>query len=112
MGENRMAENPRDRLKTFPMQPHHEISETFSDCLGLAMFDGNTLRLEFAVSRLNEPKPPNATAGERHTVARLVLSAPCAVDLINQMQMIASQLAQAGLIKTDQEKGKPQTNPN
>jgi hypothetical protein len=107
-----MAENPRGRLNTFPMQPHHEIAEVFSDCLGLAMFDGNTLRLDFAVSRMNEPKPPSTTTGERHIVARLVLSSPCAVDLINQMQMIANQLAQAGLIKTDQEKAKPQTKSN
>jgi len=107
-----MAEHPRERLKTFPMQLHHEISEVFSDCLGFAMFDGNTLRLDFAVSRMNEPKPPNATVGERHTVARLVLSAPCAIDLINQMQMIASQLAQAGIIKTDQEKAKSETKSN
>ncbi len=107
-----MAENPREYLNKFPMQPHHEIAEIFSDCLGLSMFDGNALRLEFAVARMNGPKPPNTTTGERHIVARLVLSAPCAVDLINQMQMIASQLAQAGLIKTDQGKAKPQTKPD
>ena len=107
-----MAENPREHLKAFPLQPHHEIAETFSDCLGLSMFDGNTLRLEFAVARMNEPKSPQTTTGERHIVARLVLSAPCAVDLINQMQFIAKQLAQAGLIKTNQGQAKPQTSSN
>jgi hypothetical protein len=107
-----MPENPREHLKTFPMQPHHQIAEIFSDCLGFAMFDGNTLRLDFAVSRMNEPRPPSPPTGERHTVARLVLSAPCALDLINQMQMMASQLAQTGLIKADQGKIKPETKSN
>jgi hypothetical protein len=99
-----MPSNPREYLNKFPMQPHHEITEIFSDCLGLSMFDGNALRLEFAVARMAGPNPPNNTTGERHIVARIVLSAPCVVDLINQMQMIASQLAQAGVIKTDQGK--------
>ena len=107
-----MAGNPRELINKFPMQPHHEVAETFADCLGLTMFDGNTLRLEFAVARLNEPKPPNPQTGERHIVARLALSAPCAIDLINQMQMIANQLAQAGIIKTDQGQAKPQTMSN
>jgi hypothetical protein len=38
--------------------------------LGLAMFNGNTLRLEFAVARMNEPKFPNITTGERHITTR------------------------------------------
>lgn len=104
--------NPRDIINKFPMQPHHETAEIFSDCLGLTMFDGNTLRLEFAVARMNEPKPPDPPTGERHIVARLALSAPCAIDLINQMQMIANQLAQAGLIKMDQGQAKPGEKPN
>jgi len=107
-----MPSNPREYLSKFPMQPHHEISEVFSDCLGLSMFDGNALRLEFAVARMDGPKPPNSTTGERHVVARLVLSAPCVVDLINQMQMIASQLTQTGFIKTEQGKTKPQLKPD
>ena len=87
--------------KKFPLVHHHEVQETFVNQLGLFTFDGGTLRMELAVARMNEPKPPAQPTGERHIVARLVMSAPCAIDLINQMQLIAAQLAQAGLIKME-----------
>jgi hypothetical protein len=46
--------------------------------------------------------PPAPTAGERHIVARLVLSPAGTVDLINQVKNLADQLTQAGLIKAEQ----------
>jgi len=107
-GESVMAQSPQqpqqsphERFKKFPLVHHHEVQETFVDQLGLFTFDGGTLRMELAVARMNEPKPPAQPTGERHIVARLVMSAPCAIDLINQMQLIAAQLAQAGLIKME-----------
>lgn len=96
-----MANDPRELFKKFPVAHHHDIGETFADTLGTMLFDGQTLRLDFTVARMNEPKPPAQPTGERHVVCRLVLSAPCAIDLINQMQQIAAQLAAAGLIKMD-----------
>lgn len=96
-----MTTDPRELLKKFSLVAHHEVGETFADQLGMTTFDGNTLRIEFAVTRMNEPKPPAQPTGERHVVTRLVLSTPCAIDLINQMQTIAAQLAAAGLIKKD-----------
>jgi len=94
-------QSPHERSKKFPLVHHHEAQETFVDQLGLFTFDGGTLRMELAVARMNEPKPPAQPTGERHIVARLVMSAPCAIDVINQMQLIAAQLAQAGLIKME-----------
>jgi hypothetical protein len=92
-----MAAGPNDMTKNFPINPHHEIKETFVDTLGNLFFDGQTLRLDFAVSRMSELKPPaTMPAGERHVVARLALTLSCASDLINQMQMLAAQLNQSG----------------
>jgi hypothetical protein len=70
---------PHEVFKKFPIVPHHELAERFADQLGLTTFDGATLRLEFAVARMEEPKPPAPPTGERHIVCRLVLSAPCAI---------------------------------
>ena len=96
-----MAQTPREIFKKMPLVRHHEIPEIFADQIGMMMFDGNTLRMELAVARMDEPKSPAAQAtGERHSVCRLVLSAPCAIDLINQMQQIVAQLTQAGQIKS------------
>ena len=102
-----MTTTPQDAMKKFPVVPHHEISEVFADTIGSTFFDGNTLRLEFTVARMQELKPPAPPTGERHTVCRLVLSAPCAMDLINQMQQITTQLVQAGLIKLEKGQAEP-----
>jgi len=102
-----MPTTPHEVFKKFKLVPHHELSEIFADQLGLSLFDGTGLRLEFAVARVEEPKPPAPPTGERHVVCRLVLSVPCAVDLINQMQNIGNQLAAAGLIKMEGAQAKP-----
>jgi hypothetical protein len=96
-----MAVDPREFMKSFPLVTHHEIAETFADSMALSFFDGNTLRLEFTATRIEEMKPSNQPVGARHVVCRLVLTAPCAIDLINHMRRTAAQLEQAGLIKTE-----------
>lgn len=99
-----MADAPRnahEAFKKFPLIAHHDVRETFADQIGAVSFDGSTFRMELAVARMNEPQAGGVPSGERHTVCRLVLSAPCVIDLINQMQRIAAQLAAAGLIKTE-----------
>lgn len=100
-----MAENPHDTFKKFPLVPHHEIAETFADQLCQLSCDGGTLRVEFAVGRMEEPKPPQK--GARHVVCRLVLSLPCAIDLINNMNRLAQQLATMGAIKMEGSEAKP-----
>jgi hypothetical protein len=90
---------PRETFKKFPMVAHQEIAETFVDQLGTITFDGNTLRLELAVARMKESNEGGPPSGERHMVCRLVLSTPCAIDLINQMQGVAAQLTASGLIQ-------------
>jgi hypothetical protein len=106
-----MAAGPHEVMKNFLLNPHHEIKETFVDTLGNLFFDGQTLRLELAVARIDEVKPPEKVpTGERHVVARLALTLPCTIDLINQIQMLAGQLSQSGLLKTDETEPKSKTN--
>ena len=62
-------------------------------------FDGQTLRIEFGVTRIDEVKANTPITGRRYPACRLVLSPAAAVDLINRMQQIATALTQAGLIK-------------
>jgi hypothetical protein len=111
--ERDMADSPNSMMKNLPINPHHEVSETFCDTLGSIFFDGQSLRLEFTVGRLDEQKPPATTpTGMRHVVARIALTLPAAIDLINQMQMLAGQLKLSGLIGTDQGKAGPPQNSN
>ena len=78
-----------------------EVTETFADFVQRIQFDGQTLRLEFAVSRLEDHRPPEPATGKRYPACRLVLSASAAVDLMNKMQQITAGLIKAGVLKQD-----------
>lgn len=74
-----------------------EISETFVDSIGLCIFDGNSVRAELCVDRLDKPKPPKQTA-RRYPACRLVLSPDAAVDLFNSLSNIINLMQQKGLV--------------
>ncbi len=79
-----------------------EIMETFADSITGLVFDGQTLRIEFGVTRLDEVKANSPITGHRYPACRVVLPPAAAVDLINRMQQIAARLAQAGVLKPPQ----------
>ena len=74
--------------------------ETFADSITGLTFDGQTLRLEFAVTRADEVKPNAPVTARRYPVCRLVLQPLAAVDLINRMQQVGAALTKAGIVKT------------
>ena len=76
-----------------------EIEETFIDSISGLIFDGQTLRIEFAVTRLDEVKPNSPITGRRYPACRVVMPPGAAVELINRMQQIATALTQAGITK-------------
>lgn len=76
-----------------------DLAETFADSVSGLIFDGQTLRIEFAVTRLDEVKTGAPITGRRYPACRVVLPPAAAVDLINRMQQIAAALTQAGLVK-------------
>jgi hypothetical protein len=78
-----------------------EVAETFADHVQRIQFDGQTLRLEFCVSRLEDQKVGEAALAKRYPACRLVLSASAAVDLMNKMQQITAGLLKAGVLKAD-----------
>jgi hypothetical protein len=76
-----------------------DMEETFADSISGLIFDGQTLRIEFAVTRFDEMKPNAPITGRRYPACRLVLPPAAAVDLINRMQQIAAALTQAGVVR-------------
>ncbi|MBV1697104.1 MAG: hypothetical protein KGK33_12535 [Hyphomicrobiales bacterium] len=82
-----------------------DVTETFADSISGLVFDGQTLRIEFAVTRLDEVKPGAAITGRRYPTCRLALPPATAIDLINRMQQIGAALGQAGVVR-------PATKPN
>jgi hypothetical protein len=76
-----------------------ECAETFADSIGHLSFDGQSLRIEFAVTRMDDTKPNTPLTGRRYPAVRLVLPPGAAVELINRMQQIAAALTQAGVLR-------------
>jgi hypothetical protein len=90
---------PQAQTATLRYVDRPEIAETFADCITGLFFDGQSLRIEFAVSRMDEVKPNTPITGRRYPACRLVLPPAAAVDLINRMQQIGAALAKAGVLK-------------
>jgi hypothetical protein len=76
-----------------------DMGETFADSITGLIFDGQTLRIEFGVTRFDDVKPNSPISGRRYPACRLVLPPAAAVDLINRMQQIAAALTQAGVVR-------------
>jgi hypothetical protein len=97
-----------EKTNKLPVVPHHEVRETFADQVGLMLCDVSTLKIDFEVVRMSGSISPASPERERHVVARLVLSMSGAIDLINQVNRLAGQLTQSGVIKTKQGEVVPQ----
>ena len=78
-----------------------ECAETFADSINHVYFDGQSLRIEFGVTRLDDVKPNAPVTGRRHPAQRMVLTPMAAVELINRMQQVGAALTQAGVLKAN-----------
>lgn len=76
-----------------------ECRETFADSIVSVFFDGQTMRIEFGITRMDEMKQGAPITGRRYPACRLVLPANAALDLINKMQQTGAAMQQAGLLK-------------
>src|SRR5262245_36739833 len=75
-----------------------DLPETFADAIDHIHFDGQTLRVNFGVTRVEVAQPAPTTA-RRYPACRLVLSSGAAIELMNQMQRLKEGLIQAGVLK-------------
>ena len=82
-----------------------DLAETFTDSINTLRFDGQTLRIEFGVTRFDDVKADAPITGRRYPACRIVLTPAAAVDLINRMQQIGAALIQAGVVKAAAQPG-------
>ncbi len=82
-----------------------ECMETFADSISHLSFDGQALRIEFGVTRMDDAKPGAPMTGRRMPACRMVLPPAAAVELINRMQQIAAALTQAGVLRQSPQAG-------
>jgi len=75
-----------------------EVGETFADRVVSVIFDGNVVRMEFAVSRYEQGKSGEPMKEWSYTAARVVLSLRGAVEMLNQMHRLRAALEEKGLL--------------
>jgi hypothetical protein len=77
-----------------------ELKETFADSIGKWSFDGNTLRVEFTVARIDRADDgSDRPIGRSVPACRLVLTANGAIELLNRCRQLTLALENAGLVK-------------
>ena len=74
-----------------------DLAETFADSVHTVVWDGQTLRIEFTVTRFPESASA-AVETRRHPACRLVLTSSAAADLFNRLQQTMAALKQAGAV--------------
>ena len=62
-----------------------DMPETFADSIASTYFDGQTLRIEFTVTRVDEAAAVAPITAHRFPVCRMVVPAAAGVDLINRL---------------------------
>lgn len=84
-----------------------DLTEVFTDNVEKFLFDGNTLRLEFSVQRLDAPGVQSKPVGVRVPVARMVLTPQATLDLYNKLSNMVGILQKKGMLQKANEKPKP-----
>jgi hypothetical protein len=73
------------------------ISETFVDAVRGMMFDGQSVRMELCVTRMEEPKNGSGElTGKRQTACRVVLPLSAALELSSKLGSVLTTLAKRG----------------
>jgi hypothetical protein len=73
-----------------------EMVETFADSVNSVSFDGQTLRIEFGVTRFDQAAGQKPTSGRRYPASRIVLTRSAALEMINRLQQMAAAISQTG----------------
>jgi hypothetical protein len=99
-----MASESQNTSELQPLKIQHvdlpELSETFADSIDLVFFDGQTLRINFGVTRFDQAQQSPSATAFRYPSCRLVLTPRAAVELMNQIQKLIAGMIQAGVLKT------------
>jgi len=80
-----------------------EVTESFADHCERVIFDGQTLRIELAVTRYTAPVAGKATGRRRTTASRLVLTPQCGLQLFEQLARVVAAMDQKGLLRKVQD---------
>ena len=99
MAEQNAKQGVPTQTATIRYVDHPDMGEIFADSINHIYFDGQSLRLEFGITRMDDAKPNTQLTGRRYPACRMVLTPAAAIELINRAQGVGAALAQAGVLK-------------
>jgi hypothetical protein len=99
---DRMADEKSKPGTVAPRQPklryqdRVDVGETFADSIRSCIFDGQVVRIEFTVSRFDDPGVLGILEGRQVPVSRMVLGRAAAADLFNRLGQLNNAVKQTG----------------
>ena len=69
------------------------VNETFADTVHAIAYDGQTFRVEFCVTRMDDAGEDGARSGKRRTACRMVLSPNAALELSAKLSRVLGAVA-------------------
>jgi len=98
MSEPSAKPSPTSRQPRLRYQDRHDLDETFADSIRSCVFDGQLMRIEFTVSRFDDPGALGVLEGRQVPACRLVLNRTALADLFNRLGQLSNVLKQAGVV--------------
>jgi hypothetical protein len=89
-----MALEPQKPTVSLSYEDRPELLEIFADSIHSLVFDGQTLRIIFTVTRMDPSSTGNPTTGKRVPTCRMVLSGAATTQLINQVAQLNAAMSQ------------------
>jgi hypothetical protein len=72
-----------------------ELPETYADSVQAVIFDGQSVKITFAVTRFEGREGQSTPSGKRYTACRLVMPVGGAAALSDQLNKLGANIAQA-----------------
>src|SRR5262249_61330609 len=99
--------DPKARQPKLRYQDRTEVGETFADSIRVCVFDGQLLRIEFTVTRLDDPGALGILEGRQGPGCRLVVSGTGLVQLLGKVGQVGAAVQKASVIAARAAKPEP-----
>ena len=91
-----MAQQPqRSTIPKFEYVDLTDLRETYADYVQATAFDGQSVKITFAVTRFEGQEGQSTPSRKRYTACRLVLPVAAAAALSEQLNKLGASIAQA-----------------
>ncbi len=94
-----MAPTPLQAQVQLAYVDRPEILETYVDSLWRVYFDGQTIRMDFVINRMDDPQPQIPPSDKALTASRIVIPVIGMADMLSKLQNVVAQLQAQGTLR-------------